>query len=176
VIEGGKMNRNKLEKIYSKEFDKMLAFIRKHINRQIDIYDELDILQGTFDSLFERVDLMQPIDNMTAYIYRSIRNKIIDLFRKRKLEINENIAVEEIAINQSIVEQMQAEELLKNIWHAVLALPESQRDIFIKTELEDKTFKEISLETGISINTLLSQKRYAIKKLRIILTDDQNGE
>jgi len=160
----------KLEKIYSKESGKMLAYIKKHFGASHDGYDELDLLQDTFDSLIEKVDVLKPIDNLTAYVYTSLRNKIIDLFRKRKLDYDHESDVEELASEQSVLDQMLQQELLEMVFIALDELSEEQRTIFIQTEIENKKFKQISTETGVSINTLLSQKRYAVNKLKQLLT------
>jgi RNA polymerase sigma factor (sigma-70 family) len=169
------MIRNKLKKIYSLESDKMLSYIKKRFGRQFDGYDALDLLQDTFDSLIEKTDVLKPIDNLTAYVYKTLRNKIIDLFRKRKLDYDHEVNVEEIVLEQSALDQLLQQELLELVMLAINELPETQRNIFIQTEIEDKTFKQISTETGISINTLLSQKRYAIKNLkRKLLVDEQD--
>jgi len=160
------MNKNKLENIYSKESGKMLSYIKKHLSQNLDVYDEMDVLQDTFDALFEKIDVLKPIDNLTAYIYRSLRNKMIDLFRKRRLDYDCDIMIENISVKDSTSEHMEHEELMEMVWLAIEELPDKQRAVFMQTEIEGKSFKEISSETGISINTLLSQKRYAIKKLQ----------
>ena len=108
----------KLEKIYSKESGKMLSYIKKHFGTSHDGYDELDLLQDTFDSLIEKVDVLKPIDNLTAYVYSSLRNKIIDLFRKRKLDYDHEMDVEEIASEQSILDQMLQQEVLEMVFVA----------------------------------------------------------
>lgn len=163
------MNKAKIEKLYMLESEKLLAYIRKHIDRHIDIHDERDILQETFFSLVNGID--RPINDLTGYVYRSIQNKMIDLFRKRGLDRDDDISPEDIAIDALISEHLESEQALGAIWRALEKLPEAQRNIFIQTEIEEKTFQQVADETGASINTLLSQKRYAIQKLREILSD-----
>lgn len=165
------MNKAKIEKLYARDSEKFLAYIRKHLNRHIDFHDERDILQEVFYSLINGIDMARPINDLTGYVYRSIQNKMIDLFRRRKLDRDDAVAPEDIAIDALIAEHLEQQQTLEAVWRALEELPGPQRDVFIQTEIEEKTFQQIADETGASINTLLSQKRYAIKKLREMLSD-----
>jgi len=164
----------KIENIYQKESAKMLSYIRKSLINRLEVYDEMDILQDTFYSLLNGIDSTKPIDNLTAYIYTSIRHKIVDIFRKKKLAIDDQVPIDEIAIHDLVTEHFEKQEVLETIYIALEHLPINQKEIFIKTEINGMTFQQISDETGLSINTLLSQKRYAIKKLRELLTDKKH--
>jgi len=82
------------------------------------------------------------------------------------------VQIDDIAIEELVTDQIERDEMLELVCDALDKLPKKQRDVFIKTEIQEMTFQEISDETGVSINTLLSQKRYAIKKMREILTDN----
>jgi RNA polymerase sigma factor (sigma-70 family) len=160
------MNKSNLEKIYFKESKKMIHFIRKLINNKIDIYDEMDILQETFYSLINGINGTETIDNLTAYIYTSIRNRIIDLFRKKKLNYDTQVELEELAIDDIVIDQIEQQEMIEFIYAALDKLPDKQKQVFIKTEIDEMTYQQISNETGVSINTLLAQKKYAINKLK----------
>jgi RNA polymerase sigma factor (sigma-70 family) len=166
------MNKKKIENIYSSESKKMLKYIRKSLNQSLESIDEKDLLQDTFYSLLNGIDITKPIDNLTAYIYTSIRHRIIDLFRKKKLDFDDHVQMDEIAIDDLVIKQIQQQETLELIYKALDQLPKSQKEIFIKTEIDGKTFQTISDESGVSINTLLSQKKYALKKLRELLSDE----
>jgi RNA polymerase sigma factor (sigma-70 family) len=122
--------------------------------------------------------LLMPIDHVTGWLFRVARNRIIDLFRKRKPETFSDAAIEGEA-----GELLQIEDLLPSpdagpealYFHSVLLdelefalseLPDEQREVFVAHELEGRSFKELSAESGVSINTLLSRKRYAVLHLR----------
>lgn len=154
---------------------RLRSFIRKRV---ADEADAEDILQDVFYEFVQAYRLMKPIEQAGAWLFRVARNRIIDLFRKRKTDrLREEPAVGESG------ELLQLEDLLpspdagpeaafaRNLLLAELAdaleeLPEEQREVFIAHELEGRSFKEIAAETGVSVNTLLSRKHYAVVHLR----------
>jgi len=154
---------------------RLRSFIRKRV---ADEADAEDILQDVFYEFVQAYRLMKPIEQAGAWLFRVARNRIVDLFRKRKTDrLREEPAVGESG------EQLQLEELLpspdagpeaalaRNLLLAELAdaleeLPEEQREVFIAHELQGRSFKEIAAETGVSVNTLLSRKHYAVLHLR----------
>jgi len=173
------MDRKQLEQVYATESEKMRVFIRRHINRRIDIYDEMDILQETFYTLIDGIDLARPvarpIDNIVAYVYRALRNKIIDYSRKSVLPFDGELSPDDVAGQQlSPSDELETQQLMRSIKLALDQLPAQQKWVFAQTEFEGHSFKQLAASTGLSINTLLSQKQYALKKLKGLLTDNDS--
>jgi RNA polymerase sigma factor (sigma-70 family) len=160
---------------------KLFAFIR---NRVREAEEAEDIFQDVMFELTESYRLMQPIEKVAAWLYRVARNKITDKYRKKRPYLLEDQAV----YSNSDDEQLFLNDLLKSntespdkefdqaliqsaLEQALEELPIEQRDVFVKHELEGISFKQIAEETGDSINTLLSRKRYAVLHLREKLRD-----
>jgi RNA polymerase sigma factor (sigma-70 family) len=160
------------------------ARLRNFIRRRVpDPRDAEDILQDVFYKLVEANRLLMPIDHVTGWLFRVTRNRIADLFRRRRTE---NIGTND-AVNDHD-ELLQLEDLLPSpdagpdaiyarnlmldeLELAIEELPEEQREVFVAHELEGRSFKEIAAETGVGLNTLLSRKRYAVLHLRERLQD-----
>lgn|ERR1700720_539818 len=154
---------------------RLLNFIRRRVP---DPRDAEDILQDVFYELVEANRLLMPIDHLTGWLFRVARNRIIDLFRKKK-PVNFSAA----AVADEDGEMLQFEDLLPSpdagpealyarrvlleaLEFAVHELPAEQREVFVAHELEGLSFKEIAARTGVGVNTLLSRKRYAVLHLR----------
>jgi RNA polymerase sigma factor (sigma-70 family) len=150
-------------------------FIRKRVP---DRRDAEDILQDVFYELIEAYRLTKPIEQVGAWLFRVARNRITDLFRKKRAEaLSDPIAVAEtgdVLLLEDLLPSREAgpeaayarSVLLEEIEEALNELPEEQRDVFIAHELDGYSFKEIAAETGDSVNTLLSRKHYAVLHLR----------
>ena len=150
-------------------------FIRKRV---ADPSDVEDILQDVFLELVDAYRLMKPIEQAGAWLFRVARNKIIDRFRKKKprpladlpssSEEDETLSIEGFLPSKDAgPEAAYARNvLLEELEEALDELPEEQRRVFIANEIEGRSFKELAAETGASINTLLSRKRYAVLHLR----------
>jgi RNA polymerase sigma factor (sigma-70 family) len=120
--------------------------------------------------------LMKPIEHVTAWLFRVARNRMVDLFRSRKsTSLNDPISAEEggatledlLPSADAGPEAAYARNLLLDaLDEALEELPKAQREVFIAHELMGQSFKEISAETGLSVNTLLSRKHYAVTHLR----------
>ncbi|GGG71598.1 RNA polymerase sigma factor [Edaphobacter dinghuensis] len=155
---------------------RLRSFIRKRV---ADSGEAEDILQDVFYELIEAYRLMKPIEQVTAWLFRVARNRMIDLFRKSKPgSLNEPISnaegcntLEDLLPSPDLgPEAAYARSLLLDaLDEALEELPPEQREVFIAHELMGQSFKEIAAETGISVNTLLSRKRYAVLHLRSTL-------
>jgi RNA polymerase sigma factor (sigma-70 family) len=156
-------------------------FIRKRV---ADAGDAEEILQEIFYELVEAYRLMKPVEQVGAWLFRVARNRITDLFRKRKREGSRTdpMVVEEngeLVILKDLLPSPDAGPeaayargvLVEELDAALDELPEEQRDVFIAHELEGRSFKELAAETGLSVNTLLSRKHYAVLYLRERLQD-----
>jgi RNA polymerase sigma factor (sigma-70 family) len=165
----------RISEIIAAERSRLRAFIRRRVP---DTSDVEDILQEVFYRLVEANRLLMPIEHVTGWLFRVARNRITDLFRKHEPE-----SFAESTVEGEDGEMLQIDDLLPSpdagpeavyIRHALLdevelaleELPDEQRDVFIAHELEGRSFKELSAETGVNINTLLSRKRYAVLHLR----------
>jgi len=164
-----------ISQIIVEERSRLRNFIRKRVP---DPLDAEDIVQEVFYELVEANRLLMPIEHVTGWLFRVARNRITDLFRKKKSQSFSDAAVED-----EYGEVLQIEDLLPSpdagpealyIRNALLdeldlaldELPEDQREAFVAHELEGRSFKEMAAETGVSVNTLLSRKRYAVLHLR----------
>jgi RNA polymerase sigma factor (sigma-70 family) len=165
----------RISEVVKREQSRLRNFIRRRVP---DPRDAEDILQDVFYELVEANRLLMPIDHVTGWLFRVARNRITDLFRKKKPE-----RFSDTAVADEEDELLQLEELLpspgagpealyaRNVLLDELELsldelPDEQRAVFVAHELEGRSFREIAAETGVSVNTLLSRKRYAVRHLR----------
>jgi RNA polymerase sigma factor (sigma-70 family) len=148
-------------------------FIRKRV---LDTADAEDVFQDVFYELIAAYRLMKPAEQVTAWLYRVARNRITDLFRRQKTSsLNEALSADEDAASLEDLlpspdagpDAIYARNVMFDAMDEALdELPENQREVFMAHELLGRSFKEISEETGVSVNTLLSRKRYAVLHLR----------
>jgi len=170
----------RITEVVKREQSRLRNFIRRRVP---DPRDVEDVLQEVFYELVEANRLLMPIEHITGWLFQVARNRIIDLFRKKKPESFRDLALTDdegdLTQLQELLpspnagpEAMYARSvLLDELELALNELPKEQREVFIAHELEGRSFKELAAETGVSINTLLSRKRYAIKHLRRRLQD-----
>ena len=163
----------------SEAIDRDKTRLRNFIRRRVaDPSDAEDILQEVFYELVETYRLMKPIEQVGAWLFRVARNRITDLFRKRKPEASTNDPViaeegELLTVEDLLPSRDAGPEaayartvLLAELEDALEELPEEQRDVFLAHEIEGRSFKDLAVETGLSVNTLLSRKHYAVIHLR----------
>jgi RNA polymerase sigma factor (sigma-70 family) len=143
-----------------------------------DPSDAEDILQEVFYELVEANRLLMPIEHVTGWLFRVARNRITDLIRKKKPETFSDAAVEDEAGELLQIEDLLPSPdagpealyvrnmLLDELEFALGELPDEQREVFVAHELEGRSFKELSAESGVNVNTLLARKRYAVLHLR----------
>jgi RNA polymerase sigma factor (sigma-70 family) len=170
---------------FAREEPGLRRFIRRRV---LDTSDAEDVLQDVFYELIQAYRLMKPAEQMTAWLFRVARNRVTDLFRRRKAvslsepvgEGEESQALEELLPSPDAgPDAVYARNvLLETLDEALEELPEEQREVFVAHELLGRSFKELSAETGVSVNTLLSRKRYAVLHLRERLReiDESLGE
>jgi RNA polymerase sigma factor (sigma-70 family) len=163
----------RISDIVKRERSRLLNFIRRLAP---DPDDAEDILQDVFYRLVEANRLLMPIEHVTGWLYRVARNRITDVFRKKEPENFSDIDVDDEDGRQfedllpspdagpeaAYVRSLLLEELRR----ALAELPKEQREVFIAQEFEGRSFRQIADETGVSVNTLLSRKRYAVLHLR----------
>jgi RNA polymerase sigma factor (sigma-70 family) len=162
--------------------------LRNFIRRRVIDQDEADdILQDVFEELVEAWRLPDPIEQVGAWLFRVARNRIVDRFRKKKevslpdtAEIDESDS--EYRLDLALPSADAGPEaayaraaLLDALRVALDELPANQREVFIAHELEGQSFKEMAAATGVSVNTLLARKRYAVLHLREQLRSSYDG-
>jgi RNA polymerase sigma factor (sigma-70 family) len=163
----------------SEAIDRDKTRLRNFIRRRVaDPSDAEDILQEVFYELVETYRLMKPIEQVGAWLFRVARNRITDLFRKRKPEASTNDPVAEdegefLTLEDLLPSRDAGPEaayartvLLAELEDALEELPDEQREVFLAHEIEGRSFKDLAAETGLSVNTLLSRKHYAVIHLR----------
>src|SRR5258708_4400841 len=172
---------HQISEAINREQSRLRNFIRKRVP---DPSDAEDILQDVFYELVQAYRLMKPVEQVTAWLFRGARNRITDLFRKKRPDL---LADEPGAVTLGFAnedgEGLNLEDmlpspdagpeaayarnvLLEELEAAIEELPEDQREVFIAHELKGYSFKELAAQTGVSVNTLLSRKHYAVLQLR----------
>jgi RNA polymerase sigma factor (sigma-70 family) len=149
--------------VVGREQARLRSFIRRRVG---DPRDVEDILQDVFSELVEANQLLMPIEHVTGWLFRVARNRIIDLFRKKRPD---PLADEELllpSLDDGPAEALEHSELADALAEAIAELSDEQREVFVAHEIDGKSFKEISADTGVGVNTLLSRKRYAVQHLR----------
>ena len=165
---------HRIAETVEREQSRLRNFIRKRV---FDESDAEDILQEVFYELVQAYRLMKPVEQVGAWLYRVARNRIIDRFRKQKPEAARIPAANEEgevfpwedllpSPNAGPEAAYAREVLLDEIDAALDELPEEQREVFVAHELEGRSFKDMAAATGLSVNTLLSRKHYAVVYLR----------
>ena len=164
-----------IAQVIAEERPRLRNFIRKRVPNEADVED---LLQEVFFELVTANRLMMPIEYVTGWLFRVARNRITDLFRKKKPENFSDAALEDEDGELLRVEDLLPSPdagpeaiylrslLLDELESALAELPADQREVFVAHELEGRSFRELAEESGINVNTLLSRKRYAVLRLR----------
>lgn len=164
----------RITEVVKREQSRLRNFIRRRVP---DEFDAEDVLQDVFYRLVEANRLVMPIDHVTGWLFQVARNRITDLFRKKKPENFSDVAVENAHDTLLLEDLLPSPDagpdalyarsvLLDELEDALDELPEEQRQVFIGHEIEGLSFKEMAVETGVSVNTLLGRKRNAVLHLR----------
>lgn len=173
------LSNERITDIVQREQGRLRNFIRKRVP---DRRDAEDILQEVFYELVEAYSLMKPVEQVGAWLFRVARNRIVDFFRKQRpadlpkgarSDEGDELTLEELLPSPDAgPEAVYARRLLwKELEAALEELPDEQREVFVAHEVEGRSFRELAAETGLSVNTLLSRKRYAVLHLRKRLSE-----
>ena len=167
---------SEIEQIVQKEKKRLLNFIRQ---RTPTVEDAEDILQDVFYELVESYRLMKPVEQLASWMFTVARNKITDLYRKKKptsledvMHVNEEadepLLLADILSGNTISadDKMMNDLLMEAIAEVLDELPKEQRDAFVMHELEEKSMQQISAIMNVSVKTVISRKRYAVLYLR----------
>lgn len=171
-----------IENLFKTDRKKFLGFIRQRVRSQEEAED---ILQDVFTNvLAASANVQKPIENIASWVFTAVRNRIIDSYRKKRAETFSDMQTPgqaEDGVDSfenflgDVSNDPEIDLMRKTIWESVqeglAELPEEQRDVFVKNEFEGVSFREMSEDTGVNINTLLARKRYAVLHLRKRLKD-----
>ncbi len=170
---------SEIASVVRRERGRLLSFIRKRV---ADAAEAEDVLQEALYELVAAYRLMQPIEQVGAWLIRVARNRIIDRFRKRRPQLLGDIVAADEEADSALDKLLPPvadgpdaalvrELLLEELEQALAGLPAEQRAVFVAHELEGASFKELSARWGVGVNTLLSRKRYAVLRLRETLRE-----
>lgn len=175
--------KRRLSGIFSGEYDNLLSFVRGYF-RGDGKADAEDIVQDVVLSLYRRVDFNTPIENLLGYLYRSLKNRVIDIQRKKKEPVLSEFEDEENGDNLLLLametedsreeDEWQKEARSRLMYEKLDELRPEQREIIVMTELEGYTFEELSKEWGIPLGTLLSRKHRAMAKLQKLMLGEND--
>lgn len=165
----------KISEVFAQQSSRLRSFIRRRVPNESDVED---LVQEVFYELVQANRVLLPIDYVTGWLYQVARNRITDLFRKKKpVNFSDAATVNDDGELSHIEDLLPSPDagpdavflrgvLIDELEDALSELPDEQREVFVAHEIEGLSFKEISAQTGININTLLSRKRYAVLALR----------
>jgi RNA polymerase sigma factor (sigma-70 family) len=160
----------RLEKVYRSERTSLLGFIR---SRTGDLEEAEDLLQDVFFQAIRAASVTEPIENIVGWLYTIARNKIIDRYRRKRSTVSlqeerEDLTLEELLADSGIdiEKEMIRRAVMDALIEALEELPPEQREAFVQQAIEGRTFREISEQSGVPLNTLIARKRYAVQFLR----------
>lgn len=162
---------SRLTEFLRQERQALIGYVRRRIDDAAD-HEAEDIVQDVVVHLFDRADPSIPIQDLAAYIYRALRNRIVDFYRRKR----ETVALHEAALasGQDPSSDIEREEMMDEVFEAMEELSVEERAVVLATEMEGRTFKELAEEWGIPLGTLLARKSRALEKIRIQLTGQTN--
>jgi RNA polymerase sigma factor (sigma-70 family) len=174
------LTRQHLIDFWTVERDRLVRYVRRLIGDAAD-RDGEDVVQDVLEGILRQLDVNRPIEDLEAYVYRALRNRVIDLFRLRKDMTSIDAAIDndaELSLSSllsdtsaSAFDEMYSMEIRYRIVEAVEALRDDEKAVVIETELNERTFKELAEEWGVPLGTLLSRKSRALAKIADALAD-----
>lgn len=162
---------SRLTELLKKEYGLMVRYVQARIDASADRQAE-DIVHDVLVNLFERANPAVPIENLAAYIYRSLHNKITDVFRRRdkRISFSDIVLVSKDNPEDPLTHQQDYNRLFK----AIDELNDEEKALILAREFDGRTYQELSEKWDIPIGTLLARKNRALKKMRKSLTGQQN--
>ncbi|MBN2224476.1 MAG: RNA polymerase sigma factor [Deltaproteobacteria bacterium] len=174
------MTRQHLIDFWKAERYRLVHYVRGLISDAAD-RDSEDVVQDVLESVLRQFDLSQPIEDLSAYVYRALRNRVIDLFRKKRNMVSIDAALaddEELSLASLLADaapdafdELSGKETLIRIAAVMESLGDDEKAVVVETELHERTFKELAEEWGVPIGTLLSRKSRALAKIAGALAD-----
>ncbi len=177
------MKRKTISEFFRTEYSHLVSYVRRWIDDTAD-RDAEDIVQDVMVNIFDRADVTIPIENLAAYVYRSLKNKITDVFRRKKdivsleseISNGNHLSLKDVLHDE---EKDTASEAEKNeryslLYGAIAALNPQDQAVIVATEMEDCSFRQLSEEWGVPLGTLLARKSRALKKIKKMLNNWEN--
>lgn len=159
-------HRSRLSRFLAEEWRHLVRSARSWLADTAE-WDAEDVVQDVAVRLLESTELAEPIRDLSAYVYRALRNRVVDLYRRRRPDSRQPLPEE---LPDTRADSSGAgEELRQGLFEAIDRLPDAQRAVFLATELEGSSFRELSEKWGVPIGTLLARKHRAVKALRASL-------
>lgn len=154
---------NKIVEFFKTEYKRLVGYVRQRIDDTAE-RDAEDIVQDVIVNIFDRADMVRPIENLSAYVYQSLRNRVVDLLRQRKdtLSLSDVIPVS----SNDTASEVEKKELHEHIYRAMDSLKDEERAVVIATEFDGDSFRDLSEDWGVPIGTLLARKSRALKKIK----------
>lgn len=159
--------------------DRLAAYVRRRV---ASLDDAEEIMQDAFLALYGRWNLGERIEDVFAWLFTVARRRIVDWYRHKSGRPDQSPEAADTdadalweladARAETPTEKLERRELREAIMQAIGELPDKQREVFLMTEVDGLTYREIAERTGVPLNTLLSRKRYAVQKLRRALAAD----
>ena len=160
--------KKRIAALIASEWNRFVGYVRSRIDDSAE-RDAEDVVQDVVERLFERDDLAEPIVDLTGYIFRSLRNRVVDLYRRKRAP-SEELSGEIADIRYEAEEAMGRQDAEEALAEAIEELPAAQRNVLVATELEGRSFRELAEEWQTPIGTLLARKHRALRALRESLT------
>lgn len=174
------MNRQHLVDFWTAQRGRLVRYVRGLIGDAAD-RDGEDVVQDVLESILRQLDVDRPIEDLEAYVYQALRNRVIDLFRKKRdmtsidaaLDDDDRLSLLSLLsdTSASAFDEMYNMEVRYRIFEAIEALTDAEKMIVIETELNERTFRELAEEWGVPLGTLLSRKSRALAKIADALAD-----
>jgi RNA polymerase sigma factor (sigma-70 family) len=157
------LQKKRIASFIATEWSRLVGYVRAWIDDAAD-RDAEDMVQDVVESMFERAEIGEPVEDLPAYIYRSLRNRIVDAYRRkhRTEELPEDLA----DMAPLVEDELEADEEREALYAAIDELPAAQREVLVATELDGRSFKELAAEWHVPIGTLLARKHRAVQALR----------
>ena len=158
---------NKIAEFFQTEYKRLVRYVRRLIDDTAE-RDAEDIVQDVVLNIFDKADIGLPIENLSAYIYQALRNRVVDLLRKRKKTLSLSDVIHASPCDTAI--EVEKKEIREKLYRAIESLNDEQKTVVVATEFDDRSFRELSEEWGIPIGTLLARKSRALQKIKQELT------
>ncbi|MCP5048436.1 MAG: RNA polymerase sigma factor [bacterium] len=176
------MRKTRLTEFFRAEYVKLVRSVRRWIDDTSD-RDAEDIVQDVMMNMFDKADFTIPIENLTAFVYRSLKNRVVDVFRRqsKRSHISLDAQIDEQGglsladlvrdAGESVESEEEKRELYTHLYGAIDGLKEKEQEVVIATEFEGASFRKLSEEWGVPMGTLLARKARALKKIKQALVD-----
>jgi len=181
-MKGEHSNKAGLSGFIGREYSRLVEFVRRRLG-EAGCYEPEDIVQDVLMGLFDRADISAPVHNLAAYVYRALRNRVVDAWRSRRpiLSIDSSPvsggSLAEVLADDAAgaVEKLELDEMWKRFQQEMARLSPAEVEILRATEWEGRNFKDLSGEWGVPVGTLLARKSRALKKLKERISVSEKG-